>query len=69
MSMHNLEVALTIGVLAAIFLGSFIVLILICRRTKVYYKTQKCSNKLEERLKKFDYSYSFFPNIYQLILT
>ncbi|XP_018319569.1 transmembrane protein 98-like [Agrilus planipennis] len=36
--------AIAIGVLSAIFLSAFIVLILICRRQKLYYKSKLCEN-------------------------
>ncbi|XP_044742630.1 transmembrane protein 98-like [Chrysoperla carnea] len=50
MSMHNIEIAVTVGALTAIFLGSFIILILICRRSKLNYKSHKCNlDKLDER--------------------
>lgn len=41
--------AIAIGVLSAIFISAFLILIVICRRQKLYYKSRACDN-LEEYL-------------------
>lgn len=36
--------AIAIAVLTAIFISAFIILIIICRRQKIYYKATICDN-------------------------
>lgn len=39
--------AIAFGVLSAIFVSAFVVLIIICRRQRVYYKTTYLDNQSE----------------------
>lgn len=39
--------AIAIGVLSAIFLSAFLILIVICRRQRMYYKAKACGNQDE----------------------
>lgn len=36
--------AIAIGVLSAIFISAFLILVLICRRQKMYYKAKACDS-------------------------
>lgn len=39
--------AIAIGVLSAIFISAFLILIVICRRQRLYYKATACDNQDE----------------------
>lgn len=39
--------AIAIGVLSAIFISAFLILIVICRRQRMYYKAKVCENQEE----------------------